>query len=564
MKKITSSLVMSCVATIAVATPAGQPLVPDAGSIQNQIEQKFTQPLPEVRLKKHLPEEFRAQPEAVTVVVKEFKFSGNSLLKAPQLEKVVAPYLGQKLDIDGLKGVAELVAQAYRDVGWVVRAYLPRQEVADGIITIQVVEAVFGKAVVTEMRTDRVEASRLVAIVNAAQPKGQFVSARGIDRALLLLDDTPGVSVGGNLVAGESQGETDLLLGVTDRGGFAGSVGADNYGSISTGVNRITANMTVNSPTGQGDAVGLNLLKTAGSDYGRVSYMLPVGADGWKVGAHASNMNYQLQGSFASSDGHGTSRAGGLDAIYPIVRSPQENLNISWTYDSKQMTNYSAGSVSSDYAIQVMAFTLSGNRVDSWLGGGSTTASATLTSGHNDLSTDSATANTGGNYSKLFLSLGRQQTLTNELSGYIAVSGQFASKNLDGSEKIYVAGPTAVRAYQGGDGAGTQGQTLTLELREKLSSNLTASTFYDYGYVQAYKDNTTASGGTNTQQGYLNSFNISGYGASIAWQDGRSNEFRATVARRTGSNPNANTTTGMDSDGTLKENRIWVTATIGF
>jgi hemolysin activation/secretion protein len=211
-----------------------------------------------------------------------------------------------------------------------------------------------------------------------------------------------------------------------------------------------------------------------------------------------------------------------------------------------------------------MGVTLSGNRVDNWMGGGSTTASATLNAGYNNLSTDSATANTGGNYNKLLLSVGRQQSLSDALIGYVALSSQYASKNLDGSEKIYVAGPTGVRAYQSGDGSGTQGQTLTLELRDKLSPSLTASAFYDCGYVQAYKDNTTAAGGTNTQQGYPNSFNIAGYGASMAWQDGRGSEVRATLARRTGTNPNANTTTGMDSDGTLNVNRVWVTATLGF
>lgn len=564
MKKITTPLLISCFATGALATSPAQLGTPDAGSIQNQIEQKFVQPLPEVHLKKSLPEEFQPKPDSVTVTVKRFDFAGNSLVTSEKLEHVVAPYLGQKLDLDGLRGVTELVAQAYRDEGWVVRAYLPRQEIAGSTVTIQVVEAVFGKASIAEMRTDRVEASRLVAIVNAAQPKGEFVSAKSIDRALLLLDDTPGVSVAGNLVAGEGQGETDLLLGVADRGWYSGSVGFDNYGSRSTGVNRATANMTLNSPMRLGDSLGVNLLKTTGSEYGRVGYTLPVGADGWKLGAHASSMSYTLQGSFASSGGHGTSNTSGLDASYPIIRSQQENLNLSWSYDSKHMTNYSAGAVSSDYGIQVMSVTLAGNRVDTWMGGGSSTASTTLTSGHNNLGTDTATANTTGNYSKLLLSLGRQQTLDNDLSGYVAVSSQFANKNLDGSEKIFVAGNSGVRAYQGGDGSGTTGQTLTLELRDRVNAQVTASAFYDYGHVQAYKNNTTAAGGTNTQQGYPNSFNIAGYGASVAWQNGQGSEVRATLARRTGTNPNANTTTGMDSDGTLKKNRLWLSATFGF
>ena len=36
------------------------------------------------------------------------------------------------------------LAAAYREAGWVVRAYLPQQDIAGGTVTIQIVEAIFG------------------------------------------------------------------------------------------------------------------------------------------------------------------------------------------------------------------------------------------------------------------------------------------------------------------------------------------------------------------------------------------------------------------------------------
>jgi hemolysin activation/secretion protein len=563
MKKITSTLLLTCLGTFVSAVHAN-PTSPDAGGIQKQIEQKFAPELPQVRRERAQPERLQPQPGAATVEVKKFRFEGNSRLTTEQLEAFTKPYLGQRLDFQGLQSVADLVAQAYRESGWIVRAYLPRQEVADGNITISIVEALFGKAIITEPAADRVEARRLVQIVNAAQQAGQPLGAAAIDRALLLLDDIPGISVAGNLVAGTNPGETDLLLGVTDRGWMTGNAVVDNYGSLSTGVNRFTGSLTINSPLRQGDSLGLTFLKTTGSDYERVGYSFPVGGDGWRLGAHATNMTYKLQGSFASSDGHGSSTTTGLDASYPLVRSQLQNLNFSWSLDNKQMKNYSAGAVTSDYSIDVMGLTLAGNRIDNWMGGGSTIASATLNSGKNHLGTDTAGANTTGNYAKLFMSLARQQTLTNTLSAYVGVSTQYASKNLDSSEKLYVSGPSGVRAYQSADGSGTQGNTFTAELKDRVNDKTTASVFYDRGQVQAFKNNTTAAGGTNTTQGYPNSYNLSGYGVSVAWQPAQGSEIKATVARRIGTNPNANTTTGMDGDGTLKTNRIWIAGTFSF
>lgn len=563
MKKITSTLLLTCLGTFVSAVHAN-PTSPDAGGIQKQIEQKFAPELPQVRRERIQTERLQPQPGAMTVEVRKIKFEGNSRLTTEQLEAFTKPYLGQRLDFQGLQSVADLVAQAYRESGWIVRAYLPRQEIADGSITISIVEALFGKAIITEHAADRVQARRLVQIVNAAQQAGQPLGAAAIDRALLILDDIPGISVAGNLVAGTNPGETDLLLGVTDRGWMTGNAVVDNYGSLSTGVNRFTGNLTINSPLRQGDSLGLTFLKTVGSDYERVGYSFPVGGDGWRLGAHATNMTYKLQGSFASSDGHGSSTTAGLDASYPLVRSQLQNLNFSWSVDNKQMKNYSAGAVTSDYSIDVMGLTLAGNRIDNWMDGGSTIASATLNSGRNHLGTDTAGANTTGNYAKLFMSLARQQTLTNALSAYVAVSSQYASKNLDSSEKLFISGPSGVRAYQSADGSGTQGNTFTAELRDRLNDKTTASVFYDRGHVQAFKNNTTAAGGTNTTQGYPNSYNLSGYGVSVAWQPAQGSEIKATVARRIGTNPNANTTTGMDGDGTLKTNRIWIAGTFSF
>lgn len=563
MKKITSTLLLTCLNTLVWATPSSQP-APDAGGIQKQIEQKFAPDLPQVRRERVQPELLQPQPGAVTVTVTKFKFEGNSRLTTAQLEAVVKPYVGQRLDFQGLQSVADLVAQAYRESGWIVRAYLPRQEIADGNITVSIVEALFGKTIVTQPSADRVQATTLIRIVNSAQQAGQPLGAAAIDRALLLLDDIPGVSVAGNLVAGSNPGETDLLLGVSDRGWMTGNAVVDNHGSLSTGVNRVTGTLTVNSPLRLGDSLGITLLKTTGSDYARMGYSFPVGGDGWRLGGHATHMNYTLQGSFASSDGHGSSSTSGLDASYPLIRSQLQNLNVSWTADSKQMKNYSAGAVTSDYGIDVMGLTLAGNQIDNWMGGGSTLASASLNSGKNHLGTDTAGANTTGNFAKLFMSLARQQTLTNEWSAYLAVSTQYANKNLDGSEKLYVSGPSGVRAYQSGDGSGTQGSTLTAELKNRVNDKTTSSVFYDYGHVQAFKNNTTASGGTNTTQGYPNSYNLSGYGVSMAWQPASGSEIKATVARRIGSNPNANTSTGMDGDGTLKTNRIWISGTFSF
>ena len=68
-----------------------------------------------------------------------------------------------------MQAAAAAVAETYRAAGWVVRAYLPQQDIQDGIVTLQIVEAVFG-SVKLEGRAARVASEQLLRNVSANKP----------------------------------------------------------------------------------------------------------------------------------------------------------------------------------------------------------------------------------------------------------------------------------------------------------------------------------------------------------------------------------------------------------
>lgn len=485
-------------------------------------------------------------PGQATVTVSRFQFVGNTLLSETQLTAAVAPYLSRPLTFVELQQAANAVAEAYREAGWIVRAYLPKQDIEGGVVTIQIVEAVFGQTQLQGLPPERIKASRLMDIVRSAQTPGQPVHANQIDRALLLLDDLPGVSVVGHLIEGQRDGETDLGLSVTDEPLLTGNIVFDNTGSRSTGAERLSANLSFNSPAGWGDAWLTNLLKTQGSEYQRTVYSVPLGNRGFRAGMHYSHLNYGLVGDFAALAASGTAKTSGLDLSYPIVRSQLQNLNIALSYDKKTFDNMANGTASS-YDIKAYTLSLSGNQFDNWGGGGANAASLGMTLG--EKSTDSS-------YSKLNLSLSRQQTLREDLSLYVAASWQIASKNLDSSEKIYLGGATGVRAYPANEGGGSEGRTLTTELRHRLADRWTVTGFYDYGW--AVVNPRTASTPANP-----GNYNLQGYGLSVAWQGPAGMDLKVTAAQRINTNP-LQTAQGMDTDGSHKALRLWANASVTF
>lgn len=550
-----------CTALFA-AHPVDAQTFPDAGALQQQIERERQLQLPRQVAPERPATPPQMKPDGVSVTVREFRFAGNTLLSTERLAPLVASYLNRPLSFAELQAAAAAIANAYLEAGWVVRAYLPQQDIQEGIVTIQIVEAVFGKLITTE-EPQRLKLSTVLSRFEARQAPGEVVNTEALDRALLLADDLPGVNVAGALQAGTHEGETDLALKLRDEPLMIGEASVDNSGSRSTGENRLNANATLASPLGLGDQLSAHAIHSQGSDYMRVGYSLPVGADGWRVGTNASRLDYELvTAEFRPLHAEGHSTSVGLEASYPVIRSRMRNLYLNLAYDQKRFENRANFATTSDYDIDVFGLALFGNLFDGLGSGGANSASVNLSRGRVDLggspnqAADAATTATQGDFTKLRYSLARQQVITPELSLFAAYAGQWANKNLDSAEKFYLGGANGVRAYPTNEGGGSAAQLVNLELRWKLPQALTTTAFYDWGEVTQNVDNAVAAT-------YPNRYSLKGYGLSLAWQTRFGINLKATWARRDGNNPNP-TTRGKDQDGSLVRDRWWLSASLPF
>ena len=539
--------------------------LPDAGSIRQQIEPPRPTPLPKAAPQpKFTPPTELAPIAGMTVGVKSFRFAGNTLLSDAQLSTAVAAFAGRDLGFEGLQHAADAVAGAYREAGWIVRVYLPEQDISAGLITLQVVEAQFGGVRLEGPTSQRLKASELQAWFSSRQATGQPLNANALDRALLLADDLPGISVAGALAPGQADGETALVLKITDEAFIYGDIGLDNTGALSTGSNRLTANLNMNSPGGRGDLVSLNLLHTQGSEYGRVAFTTPYGYNGLRVGVSASSMSYKvIAGSetITSLQIRGRSSSLGLDWNYPLVRARQHNLYFSGGLENKGFHSDNRNSSAkdpksySDYETNSLRMGLSGNRFDDLAGGGANSGSVQLLWGR--LSAMQAHSQIDGidrRYTKLNYNLSRQQTLTDAHSLLLSLQGQHSTQVLDSSEKFYIGGAGTVRAYPASELGGARGHMLTAEWRWRLTSAWVLSTFADHARVVSLP---------LTSSDQRTALNLQGHGLSVNWQAPMGISTKLTWSRRSGQNPKP-TQTGTDSDGTLKLNRVWLSASVPF
>jgi len=554
-------------AWIAVAllsyTVASAQTPPDAGAIRQQLEQQRRAPAPKETAPQFAPPPAMESIGGDTITVREFRFTGNSLLTDRQLTPDVAGFVGKPIDLAGLQNAAIAVANAYRHAGWIVRAYVPQQKISNNVVVIQIIEARLG-TVRVDGEAPRVSGSRLRRMVEAAQKPGELLNANALDRSLLLINDLPGVVATGRLAPGQEHAQTDLVIEVVDGALVNGSLSADDAGSRFTGPERVIAMASLNDRLGIGDRADALLLHSSGADYLSLAYALPIGVRGWRAGMNVSHLNYDIvTDEFAELDPHGSSNTVGIEASYPLLRSRLKSVYFTFEADQQRFDNKSGAETTTDYAVQSASFGLSSNLFDKFLGGGATTAGIAIVVGKVDLSgspnesADSLTTRTDGNFGKLHYSASRLQALTNRISLSADLRGQIANKNLDSSEKLYLGGSQGVRAYPQDEAGGSEGMLATLEARFRLTASLGIAGFGDWGRVSINHDNDFAGAATR------NDVTLKGAGAALNWATKFGLNLSATYARRIGDNPNP-TSTGNDQDGTLKKDRYWLQASMPF
>ncbi|MDP1996884.1 MAG: ShlB/FhaC/HecB family hemolysin secretion/activation protein [Gallionella sp.] len=509
------------------------PVAPDAGQTIRELQKQ-----PELNAPKVItplrPDGESAPKDAankdVRIAVKAIHVSGNSVFIASELEALVANLIGGEHTLAELDAGAARITAYYRERGYVVaRAYLPEQEIKDGVVTIKVLEGIVGQqrihnqALLTDDRANGYLGGK----------SGDVLQSKPVDRTLLLLADTPGV--GGAraiLQPGASVGTSDLLIELIPSAPYSANIELDNYGNRYTGEYRLGAALALNSPLKIGDQLSLRALASDRNlTYARIAYSIPLGGDGLRVGAAYSDLRYRLGKEFTGLQAHGSAINSSLFAVYPFIRSLTSNLSGTLTWEDKQLNDrFDALGTTSDKHVQLANFGLAGSHQDALGGAGVTAFDLSYVTGKlgmdaTSLAADAASAQSNGSFTRFAYSVNRLQRLsdTNMLLS-VALSGQQAGKNLNSSEKFILGGATGVRAYPQGEGNGDEGWLANLELRHNFAQSVQGVLFYDAGSVDINRNQFAA--GANTR-------NISGAGiganahfagvqikAYLAWRTG--------------------------------------------
>ena len=485
--------------------------------------------------------------------VSSFALQGVTLLPLPDVQAVLAPWLNRPINFAELEQALQAVAAYYQTQGWLARAQLPVQTLDEKAeVRIDVLEARMGQAQLAVQPSGdqadtppRLPAERLQRLLQKQLPTGRPLRLADYERALSLVNDTPGVSATASLALSDIPGATDVIVTAKDKGLGSAAIVYDNSGSRSTGADRLNAQLSLDNPLRMGDQITLGLMASEGVRYERLGYGLPLGYTGLRAGVSASAMRYHLVGSFDTPGGtYGTAHTRGLNLSYPWLRQTSGNVNLGVNYTNADYVNFTNGVETSRKFGNTLGLTMGGDFYDDRLGGSTNLWGLSATRGR-----------LVNRFTKFSANLARLQRLNETHSLWFSWNAQRALNNLDTSEKFSLGGAQGVRAYPGSQGSGDHGWLLTLESRSQIRPDLQAVVFYDAGHVTWSKD-LVAVPPDNAQK--LNSYHLRGAGLSLRYNFSSSTSANLTWSHRLGDNPVANTTTGADADGTRLLNRFWL------
>lgn len=373
------------------------------------------------------------------------------------------------MTVGQLQEAANLVRDAYRKAGYpVAQAFIPSQDVKDGVVKVSVLEGVLGGVVVEKNKLY----SEKVIKRGTDKVVGKPVRIASLESALMSINDYPGMDVLGVLRPGKRVGEAELVLNAQNEDPYEFFVTADNQGTVATGQSRVFAGVTANNLLGLADRldfVALHTYSPSDSLYGSLYYEAQTPVPSLRAGGGYSVNGYSVGKSYAPLPVAGKTVQGELYLLNSWKRSRQLSMSSRFNLASKhaEVRDDATDALVNRDKLTVASASLDADFVDARFHGVNH-ASAIFSKGFNNklnaMDADGKTAGgifssrqggdgkyASGDFQKLAANYTRVQSLPFKSELLLRANTQYSKDMMVSLEQFSLGGPHSVRAYPVGE-----------------------------------------------------------------------------------------------------------------
>ena len=471
-----------------ITEPRSSPLkpFPDNPLQQNSPENPLIVPSPDV-----------SNPNSssdMRITVKKIEILGSTVFSQEELQQAVAPFIGQEASFEDLLTIRTLITKLYTDNGYTTSgAFLPSQDVTEGIVRVQVVEGSIEQIEVAGLKRLRpgYVRSRLASATTTP------VNIQRLEEVLRLLQLDPLLKrVDGELKSGTTPGTSILTLNLEEARAFQVALEVNNYDSPSVGSIRGTGAIEHKNLLGFGDRFLADYGVTEGVDIYRLSYQFPTNPlDGKFSIGYENNQRKIVEEPFDELDINSDSSTFSLGFRQPLWRTPSSEFALGISLDLRKNQTFLFGDIPFSFSpgpengkSRITALRLN----QDWLNRTSNTVLAARSQFSFGLDLFDATINEDAPDGRFTHWLGQFQWVQSLGGGTILLTRlgtQLSFDSLLPLEQFGIGGVNTVRGYRQNQRVGDNAFVGSVELRFPLVKDnddigtIELTPFFDFGTV---------------------------------------------------------------------------------
>ena len=419
----------------------------------------------------------------------EFVVEGNSVLSAAMIERAVYPYMGEGKTLSDVDSARAALESVYRERGYLgVSVLIPEQQVRDGIVRLEVVEARVER---TRVRDAKYTSPAWVVAQVPSVAQGTVPNFKDFERELAALNRTGLLTATPMLRPGRGVGELDVDLTLEDRKPWSVGVELNNNAAVNTTPLRLGLSARHNNLFERRHSAGIQLV-TSPEDTSQVrlgvfNYGIPLGGpDDATLALYAVRANSDTPTSIGGITVVGKQSIFGLRYIKPLREQFGLIHSLTLGVDHKQLDQADLTAQSGFSRVTYLPFTV----------GYSAIAARDKSQTQADISMGLSIRGVGSEEEEFaqrryqgsasYMQVRGDLSHEHRLDGWSVrgrVAGQYANQPLIPSEQYAIGGAATVRGYYDSEQLGDLGLLASMEARWRNFEPFESITFLPLAFL---------------------------------------------------------------------------------
>ncbi|TQV85890.1 ShlB/FhaC/HecB family hemolysin secretion/activation protein [Aliikangiella coralliicola] len=258
-------------------------------------------------------------------------------LEVQQLVWLIRAQRGKRgVTLGQIEGVADSITRFYRERGFILaKAYIPKQEVRDGIVNLTLLLGMLGEVKVNGNDLYAVDTIQSVFDNLMSQP----ITNKSVEENLFIINSFPGINVDGYFEPGTQVGDTRLNINVKQENRYNANVRVDNHGTDESGLYRVFVDGQINNLFGSADSLNLSVLQAMSPEnttFGKLNFESNLFSSKFRLGIDLSQNQFIVDQSQVASNINlnGKVDVAGITGRYIAERSRKENSSYEIRYET--------------------------------------------------------------------------------------------------------------------------------------------------------------------------------------------------------------------------------------